>query len=251
LFDMSVYATLVVVACFAAALITLLTELTSSLAPTNMESLSIDMSHPAVQDYLSLVRYTLPIFCPFILDMSFHSQATGTHSSLPSHQHRDGPRVCNCCLAFYRPCLQNVPNLDLIQSLYHWHICHSDIRRADWILFPSGISEKTRNKGTFHHFISVDLRSVLQKTLVKGVGFALVFSNWVMALWAICWVFQLFIPSTILQALLVLLLLYANIVLLVYHKPTRSRPFDAALIHAPMRFFFILPLYLLFPYSLL
>jgi hypothetical protein len=36
-----------------------------------LESLPIDMSNPAVQDYLSLVRYTLPIFCPFILDISF------------------------------------------------------------------------------------------------------------------------------------------------------------------------------------
>jgi hypothetical protein len=78
-----------------------------------------------------------------------------------------------------------------------------------------------------------------------------VFANWVMALWAICWVLQWFLASTILQGILLLLLLYSNIALLIYHVPSSSRPFDTALIHAPMRFFLILPMYLLFPISLL
>jgi hypothetical protein len=62
---------------------------------------------------------------------------------------------------------------------------------------------------------------------------------------------KFFLAATILAGLLLLLLIYANIVLLVYHKPTSARPFDTALIHAPMRFFLILPLEILFPISLL
>ena len=61
----------------------------------------------------------------------------------------------------------------------------------------------------------------------------------------------MFLLSTILLGIILLLLVYSNIALLVYHPPTYSRPFDMALIHAPLRFFMILPLSLLFPYSLL
>jgi hypothetical protein len=89
-----------------------------------------------------------------------------------------------------------------------------------------------------------------KKTLVNGVGLALVFSNWVMAAWAVAFIFRLFLLSAILQGLLIILLVYSNLALLIYHPPTSSRPFDMALIHAPMRFFLILPLSLLFPYSL-
>lgn len=61
----------------------------------------------------------------------------------------------------------------------------------------------------------------------------------------------MFLVSTILLGIIVLLLVYSNIALLVYHSPTYSRPFDMALVHAPLRFFMILPLSLMFPYSLL
>lgn len=61
----------------------------------------------------------------------------------------------------------------------------------------------------------------------------------------------MFLVSTVLLGIIVLLLVYSNIALLVYHAPTYSRPFDMGLIHAPLRFFMILPLSLMFPYSLL
>ena len=60
-----------------------------------------------------------------------------------------------------------------------------------------------------------------------------------------------FLFATILQGLLLLLLLYSNIALLIYHPPDSSRPLDTALIHAPLRFFLILPLSILFPLCLL
>ena len=64
-------------------------------------------------------------------------------------------------------------------------------------------------------------------------------------------VMQWFLFATILQGLLLLLLLYSNIVLLIYHPPDASRPLDTALIHAPLRFFLILPLSILLPLCLL
>ena len=60
-----------------------------------------------------------------------------------------------------------------------------------------------------------------------------------------------FLIATILQGLLLLSLLYSNIVLLIYHPPTFKRPFDMTLIHAPMRFFLVLQIGLMFPLSLL
>jgi len=89
-----------------------------------------------------------------------------------------------------------------------------------------------------------------KSSIVKGVGLALVFANWIMAGWAIAWVFEAFLASTILLGILTLLLLYSNVVLIVYHVPTWNRPLDLAFIHAPVRLFLILPLSLLFPYSL-
>ena len=64
-------------------------------------------------------------------------------------------------------------------------------------------------------------------------------------------IMQWFLVATILQGLLILLLLYSNIALLIYHPPDSSRPLDTALIHAPLRFFLILPLSILFPLCLL
>ena len=64
-------------------------------------------------------------------------------------------------------------------------------------------------------------------------------------------VFEAFLVSTILLGILTLLLIYSNVVLIVYHVPTWHRPLDLAFIHAPVRLFLILPLSVLFPYSLL
>lgn len=64
-------------------------------------------------------------------------------------------------------------------------------------------------------------------------------------------VMKWFLFGTILQGILILLLLYSTIALLIYHPPVSSRPLDTALIHAPLRFFFVLPFSLLFPLNLL
>ncbi len=64
-------------------------------------------------------------------------------------------------------------------------------------------------------------------------------------------VLQWFIVSSVLLGILSLLLLYCNLVLLIYHSPTSSRPLDTALIHAPLRLFFILPFMVLLANSTL
>jgi len=89
-----------------------------------------------------------------------------------------------------------------------------------------------------------------KRTLTKGVGLSLVFANWTMAFWAVAWIFKWFLTATILQGILLILLLYSNIALLTYHPPTTSRPFDMALIHAPLRFFLVLQFALMFPLTL-
>ncbi|KAF8902568.1 hypothetical protein CPB84DRAFT_1775703 [Gymnopilus junonius] len=91
---------------------------------------------------------------------------------------------------------------------------------------------------------------VLLKAMVNAVGFGLVLPICLWHFGAVAFVMQWFIISTILQGLLLLVLLFSNIVLLIYHQPDSSRPLDTALIHAPLRFFLMLPLNVLFTLSL-
>jgi len=60
-----------------------------------------------------------------------------------------------------------------------------------------------------------------------------------------------FIAATVFQGIILLALLYSNISLSVYHPSKSSRVIDVVLIHAPLRFFLILPLNILFALSLL
>lgn len=181
-----------------------------------MDSLPIDMSHPAVRDYLALVR--LQVLMPLSLLINIAT-------------------IFVCAVVVK-------PSIGGILKLYPSSISPNPTVIAVYVL--------AIYVGQFGFCLLLVLarKPETKKTLVKGVGLTLVFANWVMAGWAITWVFKWFLASTILQGLLLLLLLYSNIALLIYHAPTSSRPFDTALIHAPLRFFFILPFSLTFPYSL-
>jgi len=86
--------------------------------------------------------------------------------------------------------------------------------------------------------------------LIKGIGMSLVAANFVMALWAVCWVLQWFLVASILQGVMLLLLAYSVIVLYIYHTATPARPLDTAFMHAPIRFFLVLTMLLMFPYCL-
>jgi hypothetical protein len=181
-----------------------------------MDSLPMDTSHPAVRDYLSLVRLQVltplsllinvaaVVVCAFVVDPSIARVSRLHPTSI-------------------------TPNASVI-GLYLAVVFLGQIGYCLLLLVASKAETK--------------------KAVIKGVGFGLVLANIVMALWAVAWVMQWFLVATILQGLLLLLLLYSNIALLIYHPPDSSRPIDTALIHAPLRFFLILPLSILFPLCL-
>ncbi|KAI0031517.1 hypothetical protein K488DRAFT_51946 [Vararia minispora EC-137] len=178
----------------------------------------IDFSHPAVREYMSLIR-RLQVLTPLSLLANIVTVAVCSFVVHPSlgditrwHPASISPSVP--VVAFY------------ILAIY--------VLQVGYCLLLV-IVTKTETK----------------KTVVKGVGHALVFSNWIMAAWAISWTLQWWIPSTALLGIQALALLYANMVLIIYHEPTFARPLDIVFIHAPMRLLFILTVGLLFPYSLL
>ncbi|KAF4579510.1 hypothetical protein EYR36_001324 [Pleurotus pulmonarius] len=181
-----------------------------------MNELPIDMNNPHVRDYLLLIR--LQVLTPLSLLINIGSVLTCSLVADPS-----------------------------IRGIFR--------------LYPAPISPKAVVIGAYVLLIyaaqigycvllTVARKPETKQAIVKGVGFALILSNWIMAAWAITWIFQFFLASTILLGLLTLLLLYSNLNLLVYHAPTSARPLDIALIHAPMRFFLILPMAIMFEYSL-
>jgi hypothetical protein len=91
-------------------------------------------------------------------------------------------------------------------------------------------------------------REETKKAASKGVGLWLVFANILLALWAIAWTTQYFFVATLLQSILLLVLLFSNVSLIIYH---RTHPLNTLLIHPPLRFFLLLPLHFLLPVSLL
>ncbi|KAI0795783.1 hypothetical protein C8Q75DRAFT_712066 [Abortiporus biennis] len=181
-----------------------------------MESLPIDPSNPAVRDYLALVR--LQVLTPLSLLINIAT-------------------VMVCSLVIN-------PGLGEIARLYP-----SSISPAPYMIAIYIVAIYLLQLG-YCLLLVMARKPETKNTLVRGVGLPLVFANWVMAGWAIAWLFQSFLVSTVLLGILLVLLIYANVVLLVYHAPTSERPFDIALIHAPLRAFMILPLGVLFFYSL-
>ncbi|VDB83157.1 unnamed protein product [Peniophora sp. CBMAI 1063] len=180
------------------------------------EDLPIDFSNPAVRDYMSLIR--LQVLTPLSLLINIVTVA-----------------ICSLVIT---------PGVGEITK---WH--PAALSPHTWVIGIYILAIYILQVG--YCVILVFVRKPETKaTVVKGVGLALVLSNWVMAFWSIAWVLQGFIISTILLGLLVLILFYANLVLIIYHEPTFKRPLDIAFIHAPIRLFFILPFGVLFWYSL-
>ncbi|KAF9237019.1 hypothetical protein BU15DRAFT_49318 [Melanogaster broomeanus] len=181
-----------------------------------MDSLPVDMSSPAVREYLSLIR--LQVLTPLSLLINIATVLV--------------------CTVIVKPSIVGIMELHPTSISPHpgWVAIYATIV----YVFQVG-----------YCLLLVFARKVeTKKALVKAVGLSLVFANWAMAFWAIAWVLEWFLVSTILLGIMIVLLVYSNVALLVYHAPTYSRPFDMALIHAPLRFFMILPLSLMFPYSL-
>ncbi|KAF9045594.1 hypothetical protein BJ165DRAFT_1478385 [Panaeolus papilionaceus] len=181
-----------------------------------MESLPLDTSHPAVRDYLALVR--LQVLTPLTLLLNIAATTV--------------------CATLANPTLQHVLRL------------HPTVFSPSTGVVAAYVGVVALGMVGYCLILVVVRKEETKAAVIKGVGPSLVIANITMALWSIAWVLQWFLACTILQGLLLLLLIYANINLLIYHPPSRSRPLDTALIHAPLRFFLVLPLNILFPLCL-
>jgi len=179
--------------------------------------LPIDMRHPAVREYVALTR--LQVLTPLSLLINIAS-------------------VIICATVVK-------PNLREVSREY----------------VPTSITPKTAMIATFvliiygaqigYCILLVLVRKPETKaTLTKGVGMSIVVANWLMALWPIFFVLELWLVSTIILGALIATLIYANLVLLIYHAPISSRPLDTLFIHAPTRMLLLLPLNILFWQSL-
>ncbi|RPD65726.1 hypothetical protein L226DRAFT_501251 [Lentinus tigrinus ALCF2SS1-7] len=181
-----------------------------------MEELPIDTSHPAVREYLALIR--LQVLTPLSLLVNIATVM-----------------VCRFILQ---------PNLEDISKLYPSSISPQPSMITIYI-----IAIYILQVG-YCILLVFSRHTETKRALIKGCGFPLMLSNWVMAFWAISWILQAFLISTILLGVLLVLLLYSNTVLLIYHVPTMKRPMELAFIHAPVRAFLLLPFGVMFPYSL-
>ncbi|KAF8809402.1 hypothetical protein BYT27DRAFT_7222354 [Phlegmacium glaucopus] len=170
--------------------------------------MDFDTSHPAVREYLSLIR--LQVLTPLSLLINI--------------------AVVVVCAFVAKPSIATVSNLH-----------------------PTSITPNTTVIGAYVAAVFLGqigyclLLVVARKTETKVI---IVVLSSTMYLFNFFQVMQWFLFATILQGLLLLFLLYSNIALLAYHPPDASRPLDTALIHAPLRFFLILPLSILFPLCL-
>ncbi|KAK7031367.1 hypothetical protein R3P38DRAFT_2923123 [Favolaschia claudopus] len=181
-----------------------------------MDALPIDMNHPAVRDYLALVR--LQVLTPLSLLINIATVLVCATVSSPSLR-----TITKVFATSLSPSIAVISVFIAVMYLMQIGYC--------------GLLVLARKPET-------------KRTLTKGVGLSLVFANWLMALWAVTWVFKWFLAATIVQGIILILLLFSNISLLTYHAPTMERPFDMALIHAPLRFFFVLQFGLVFPLAL-
>ncbi|KDR77227.1 hypothetical protein GALMADRAFT_66282 [Galerina marginata CBS 339.88] len=181
-----------------------------------MEALPLDLSHPSVKFYLALVR--LQVLTPLSLLINIATTLICTLVANPSI----------AGVAHLYP-TSLTPNSHAI-SAYVGLIWLAQVGYC--VLLVVARKEETK------------------KAMVSAVGLGLVFANVVMALWAVAFIMQWFLLSTILLGVLLALLIFSNLALLIYHGPDSSRPLDTALIHAPLRFFLILPLNILFPLTL-
>ncbi|TFK53068.1 hypothetical protein OE88DRAFT_1677813 [Heliocybe sulcata] len=173
-----------------------------------MEGLPLDPHHPAVRDYLHLIR--LQVLTPLSLVINMATVL-----------------VCTVIAA---------PGIGDIASLHPTPITPAKMPIAVYavLIYVAQIG--------YCLLLVLARKPETKQTFLKGVGFSLVFANWVVAFWAISWVMQQFLISTIFLGALLMLLLYANMVLSIYHLPAtwKERPMDLVFIHAPLKMFLIL-----------
>ncbi|EIN14603.1 hypothetical protein PUNSTDRAFT_96574 [Punctularia strigosozonata HHB-11173 SS5] len=181
-----------------------------------MEGLPIDTSHPAVRDYLSLIR--LQVLTPLSLLINIATVM-----------------VCTIVVS---------PSLDEISREYP-----TSLTPKPWMIAVYVVAVYLLQVG-FCLLLVIARKPETKQTLIKGVGQSLVWANWTMAGWAAAFLLQQFLVATVLVGITTLILLLSNLKLLWLYPPTNKRPIDTALIHAPLRLFLILPFGLLLWQSL-
>lgn len=179
--------------------------------------LAIDSNHPVIRDYLTLVR--LQVLTPLSVLINVVTILVTTY--IPS------PGLGTISKTHPTP-ISPSPNF---LGLYFLALFVTEIGYCLLLIMTS--DEQTK------------------QAVLKGVGYPLIFSNWLMAGWAVAWLMQQFTLSTVILAVLAAVLLYTNIVLLIYHAPTRSRFLELIFVHAPSRLFLLLVVMLLLPESAL
>jgi len=181
-----------------------------------MPDLPIDTSNPEVRDYLSLIR--LQMLTP--LSLLINIAVVG---------------VCSFILS---------PSMGKVSKMYPTSITPSPSMISIYV------SAVYIGQIGYCALLALAHKTETKDALIKGTGLALVFANWVMAFFALAWTFRMFTTASVLLGILVLLLIFSNIVLVVYHPTTRKRPLDTALIHAPLRLFLILPMTIMLPQAI-
>ncbi|KAF8351938.1 hypothetical protein F5887DRAFT_873606 [Amanita rubescens] len=181
-----------------------------------MENLPIDTSHPAVRDYLALVR--LQVLTPLSLLINI--------------------ATISICAVVTIPTISTVMERNVTALSPHPPVLGAYVA----VLFLGQIG--------YCVLLILASKRETKHALIKGIGMSLVAANFIMALWAVCWVLEWFLVASILQGVMLLLLAYSAIVLYIYHAATSEHPLDTAFIHAPIRFFLVLTMLLMFPYCL-
>ncbi|KAF8513586.1 hypothetical protein BU17DRAFT_53179 [Hysterangium stoloniferum] len=180
------------------------------------EELAIDANHPAVREYLTLVR--LQVLTPLSVLINIATVTVTTFLISPG---------IGSISKIHPTPISPSPNL---LGIYFLVLFATEIGYC--ILLVMASKDETKN------------------TIINGVGYFLIVANWLMAGWAVAWALQFFTLSVVLLSLLTAVLLYSNVALLLFYPPTRTRPVDTALIHGPVRLFFILPATVLLPQAI-
>ncbi|KAF7308674.1 hypothetical protein HMN09_00716900 [Mycena chlorophos] len=193
----------------------------------------VDWNHPELRQYLALVRLQMTTPLSLLINIA----------------------TVSICATVVNPSIQTIAKLNptpisprpSVILVYIAALFIAQIGYCTILLISRKEETKARGFSYSAHMKSNFLRILSLKAsasrLCSPTG------SWPCGQWRGC-VFEWFIAATVLSGLLFLFLLYSNVNLLVYHAPTSSRPLDTALIHAPLRFFFVLQFALVFPLTL-
>ncbi|PVG01626.1 hypothetical protein CPB86DRAFT_81640 [Serendipita vermifera] len=181
------------------------------------ENLPIDFSHPAVKQYVALIR--LQVLTPL---------STLVHiATILATEFIVSPSLGDITKTFHRTSITPQPSLVGVFFLILW-----GLQIGYCFLLVMAWSDDTK------------------KALVHGTGMTFVISNWLIAGYAIAVSTQAFIPAAILISLVVLCLIFVNLRLLIYYPASWTQPFDYMLLHAPARLFLLVTSNLFLPLTI-